>query len=115
MTPLTPRVLQRQTVGIRSSTPNAEDPRGGEAVDALDADTPAPPRKRRHVAAYVVVPMLVMVMAAGARYLEYQEGSFGSAKPAAITSVQAGTDGTVALLSYRPDTVQATLTAQGTA
>lgn len=80
-------------------------------VEAAELGAPAPHRNRRHVAAYVLVPLLVMVMAAGAGYLKYQEGSVRAAQTAAFTSVQAATDGTIALLSYRPDTVQATLTA----
>lgn len=83
----------------------------GADVEAVDrVKVTAGHRKRRHVAAYVLVPLLVMAMAAGAGYLKYQAGSVRAGQTAAIPSVQAATDGTIALLSYRPDTVQETLT-----
>jgi Mce-associated membrane protein len=84
---------------------------GDTDVEGADDGTPAVRRRQRHVAAYVVVPLVAMILAAGAGYLKYQEGSVHAAQTAAITSVQAATEGTIALLSYRPDTVQETLTA----
>jgi Mce-associated membrane protein len=80
-------------------------------IEASDLNPPRRHRKRRHLAAYVVLPLLVMCMAVGAGYLKYQAGSVREAQTAANSSVQAATDGTIALLSYRPDTVQTTLTA----
>ncbi|MDT5212128.1 MAG: Mce-associated rane protein [Mycobacterium sp.] len=80
-------------------------------IEASDLNPPRRHRKRRHLAAYVVLPLLVMCMAVGAGYLKYQAGSVREAQTAAHSSVQAATDGTIALLSYRPDTVQTTLTA----
>ena len=80
-------------------------------TDPSDSDPPAPVAKRRHLVAYVLVPLLVMGLAVGAGYLKYRAGSLSDAQTAASTSVQAATDGTVALLSYRPDTAQATLMA----
>lgn len=66
---------------------------------------------RRHLVAYLLVPLLLMCMVAGAGYLKYRGGSIVDAQAAANSSVQAATEGTVALLSYSPDTAQATLTA----
>ncbi len=80
-------------------------------TDPSDSDPPAPAAKRRHLVAYVLVPLLVMGLAVGAGYLKYRAGSLSDAQTAASTSVQAATDGTIALLTYRPDTAQATLTA----
>jgi Mce-associated membrane protein len=80
-------------------------------IEASDLNPPRRHRKRRHLVAYVVLPLLVMCMAVGAGYLKYQEGSVREAQTAANSSVQAATDGTIALLSYSPDTVQTTLTA----
>jgi len=67
--------------------------------------------KRQHVVVYVLVPLLVMCLAGGAGYLKYRGGSIVEAQSAATSSIQAATDGTIALLSYSPDTAQATLTA----
>ncbi len=101
-------VADAEAAGRTEAVPEAE---GAEAVDAADAGSAAPQRERRHVAAYVLVPLLVMIMTVGAGYLKYKEVSARAAQTAAITSVQAATEGTIALLSYRPDTAQATLTA----
>ena len=81
------------------------------SAEATSASATARPRNRRHNIANVLLPLLVMAMAAGAGYLNYQGGSVRGARTAAVTSVQAATEGTIALLSYRPDTVQTTLTA----
>jgi Mce-associated membrane protein len=83
----------------------------GSVDDGSETESPAPAAKRRHVVAYVLVPLLVMCLAAGAGYLKYRAGSLVDAQAAAASSIQAATDGTVALLSYRPDTAQTTLTA----
>jgi Mce-associated membrane protein len=96
------------TDGEQDTVADTDDEQDDEATEPGKT---APHRNRRHITAYVLVPLLVMAMAAGAGYLKYQEGSVRAAQTAAITSVQAATDGTIALLSYRPDTVQTTLTA----
>jgi Mce-associated membrane protein len=83
------------------------------ATDIEEFDSKSAPRhtQRRHVLTYVVLPLVVMGMAVGAGYLKYQDGSVSDAQTAAMSSVQAATEGTIALLSYNPDTVQTTLTA----
>lgn len=105
------RDLDTPVVADADESADAEITDDTEAVDLPDAGSIAPPRKKRHVFAYVLVPLVVMIMAGVLGYLRYQEGSLQAAQTAAITSVQAATDGTVDLLSYRPDTVQDTLTA----
>jgi Mce-associated membrane protein len=69
------------------------------------------PNSRGQVVAFVVLPLLLMGIAVGAGYLKYQDGSVKDGQTAATSSVQAATEGTIALLSYTPDTAQATLTA----
>ena len=78
--------------------------------DDIVTESPAPEAKRRHLVAYLLVPLLVLAMTVGAGYLKFRQSSVVTAQAAAIASVQAATDGTIALLSYRPDTAQATLT-----
>jgi Mce-associated membrane protein len=60
----------------------------------------------RRMIAYVVVPVLIVLLAGVAGVLVWQNGSNRVAQPAGAESLQAATDGTVALLSYRPDTVE---------
>lgn len=61
--------------------------------------------------AYVVVPVLVVLLAGVAGVLVWQDRSNRAAQSAGAESLQAATDGTVALLSYRPDTVEKDLEA----
>lgn len=60
---------------------------------------------------YAVLPGLALVLAVAAGYLKWQDGSARLSQTAAAQSVQAATDGTVAMLSYRPDTVDRDLSA----
>ncbi|MDX1888949.1 hypothetical protein [Mycolicibacterium sp. 050158] len=90
-------------------TADASDGEAGLDRDPTTAASPPAAPKRRHLVAYVIVPLLVMCLAAGAGYLKFKGGSLTEESRAAQTSVQAATDGTIALLSYRPDTAEATL------
>ncbi|WP_236055899.1 hypothetical protein [Mycobacterium sp. SM1] len=74
--------------------------------------TRAVPRIRwTQTIAYGVLPGLALLLAAGAGFLKWQDGSLHESRVASTESVQAATDGTVALLSYRPDTVEKDLEA----
>ncbi|PRC54050.1 hypothetical protein C6A85_35595, partial [Mycobacterium sp. ITM-2017-0098] len=58
------------------------------------------------VIAFIVLPALALVLAAGAGYLKWRDDSIRNSEVAAVTSVQAARDGTIALLSYRPESVE---------
>lgn len=58
-----------------------------------------------------LLPALVMLMAAAAGYLKWQTHSAQMAQAAAAQSVQAATESTIAMLAYRPDTVDKALPA----
>ena len=67
----------------------------------------------RRAIAYGALPAAALLLASAAGFLKYQHDSVVGADPVR-ESVRAATDGTVALLSYRPDTVQKDLeTARG--
>ena len=71
---------------------------------------------RRHirwsrVIGYGVLPGLALLLASAAGFLKWQDGSAREAGVARAESVRAATDGTIALLSYRPDTVEKDLEA----
>ncbi|MCP9271164.1 hypothetical protein [Mycolicibacterium arenosum] len=68
-------------------------------------------RSLRGVMTFGVLPALIIVLAAAAGYLSYVDSSARASRASAISSVQAATDGTIALLSYTPDTAEAKLTA----
>lgn len=56
--------------------------------------------------AYGLLPGLALALTCGAGLLKWQDGAVRDAAVARAESVRAATDGTTALLSYRPDTVQ---------
>lgn len=69
--------------------------------------TPMSPRRvnPRRVVAYGVLPGVALLLAMAAGFLKWQDSSAWDADIARAQSVQAAKDATVALLSYRPDTI----------
>ncbi len=94
--------------------PGVDDP---EADESESADEPATSGTAKsgiewsRVVAFIVLPALALVLAAGAGYLKWRDNSVRNGEVAAVTSVQAARDGTIALLSYTPDTVEQQLSA----
>jgi Mce-associated membrane protein len=86
-----------------------------DAADEPDHDGKPTTAKRRiqwsKAIAYGLLPGLVFLLASAAGYLKWQDGAARQAQAARAESVQAATDSTVALLSYRPDTVETDLDA----
>jgi Mce-associated membrane protein len=84
-------------------------------VDQPDHDEPPASAWRRirwsRVIAYGLLPALALLLASAAGFLKWQDASVRDAQLARTESVQAATDGTIALLSYRADTVQKDLEA----
>jgi len=87
----------------------------GEEVSAvlLDTETPTPdaPRASRRMnwsraLAFGVLPALALGLAVAAGVLKFEESSSHTDEIAGIESVQAAKDGTTALLSYKPDSVE---------
>jgi Mce-associated membrane protein len=56
--------------------------------------------------AYGLLPGLALLLASAAGYLKWQDASVRDAQLAGAESVRAATDGTIALLSYKPETVE---------
>lgn len=81
----------------------------------FDGDDPSTDANRdprwTKVVAYAVLPALAALLAAGTGYVKWQDISARGATSAAADSVRAATDGTIALLSYRPETVEKDLAA----
>ena len=63
--------------------------------------------------AYGLLPALVLLLTVGAAYLKWLDGSNHAAQLAAVDARQAAIDSTIAMLSYRPDTVDRDLGAAG--
>jgi Mce-associated membrane protein len=63
------------------------------------------------ILAYAILPGLALALAVSAGYLRWWDSTVGDDSRAAAESVQAATDTTVAMLSYRPDTADQNLRA----
>jgi Mce-associated membrane protein len=99
-----------------TDTSNAE--KEFESVQDADETEPATeskdvePGKRwrsvnwARIFAFIVLPALALLLAIAAGYLKWQNGLDHRAGVARIESVAAAKDTTVALLSYKPDTVE---------
>jgi Mce-associated membrane protein len=89
----------------------------GAATEVDEPNHDERPAKMRHrirwssLIAYGLIPGLALSLGAAAGYLKWQDASVRAAAVARTESVHAATDGTIALLSYRPDTVQKDLDA----
>jgi Mce-associated membrane protein len=66
---------------------------------------------RKQIAVFVVMPLVVMIAAGAVGHLRWQHAALSAADAARVNSVRAATDATVAILSYRPDTVEMDLAA----
>ena len=85
---------------------------GDHEPDQDDEPISARPRIRwSRAIAYGLLPGLAFVLASAAGYLKWQDATVREAQASRAQSVQAATDGTVALLSYRPETVEKDLDA----
>jgi len=61
--------------------------------------------------AFVILPVIAMLLGAAAGFLKWEDSSRRDAETARNQSVVAAKESTVALLSYKPDTVEKDLTA----
>jgi Mce-associated membrane protein len=79
----------------------------GELADSPSSGAAAVSRRGRwaRMPAYGVLPGLALLLAMAAGFLKWQDSSVRDADLARIGSVQAARDSTIALLSYKPDTV----------
>lgn len=88
-----------------------------DTTETTDAPAAAPaPRPKRsvdwtRVVAYGVLPGLALVLALAAGFFKWQDNSVRDADKARAESVQVAKDSTIALLSYKPDTVEQQLNA----
>ena len=101
-----------QTVTIADDTNATE---AATEVDGSDHDEQST-GTARHVrwsraSVYAVLPALALLLASAAGFLKWQDGSAREAAVARTESVRAATESTIALLSYKPDTVEKDLNA----
>jgi Mce-associated membrane protein len=101
-----------QTVTIADDTKATD---AATEVDGSDHDEqptgPAGHIRWSRAIVYVALPALALLLASAAGFLKWQDGSAREAGVARAESVRAATDSTIALLSYKPDTVEKDLDA----
>ena len=90
----------------------------GVTEDVVEIDSTgstAIPEGRRarwtRLAVFAIIPMVALALAACAGYLKYLDAAAAGSEAAVVDSVRAASDGTVAMLSYSPDTAEAKLDA----
>jgi Mce-associated membrane protein len=117
----TEQVEDADTAEPVEKTDEAE--KADDATEAADESTesaePEKPKRRiqwARVFAYGVLPGLALLLAMGAGFLKWQDDSarltdLNNTKSPADQVMQAAKDSTIALLSYKPDTVEQQLTA----
>lgn len=94
-----PEVIEAETTAVELTDSESETPAA--------ADTAS--EKRFSLAgavAFGVLPIVALLLAAAAGYLRWEDSSRRDADTARTESVQAAKDSTVALLSYKPETVE---------
>ena len=100
-----------------ASTDSGDSPDSDDAditpgsADEVDGQARSRQSRLGRVVAYGILPAAALLLAAAAGYLKWVDSSDRDTEVARAQSVQAAIDGTVAMLSYRPDTVENTLSA----
>ncbi len=79
-----------------------------EPADAPDKQGARRPRGRLLIAA---LPALALILALGVGYLKWLDGTARESRAAAEQSIRAASDSTIAILSYKPETVDEQLRA----
>ncbi|WP_396926252.1 hypothetical protein [Mycolicibacterium sp.] len=97
-----PEVIEEETTAVELTDAEAA---GGETPAAAEA-APKKGFSFARAVAFGVLPIIALLLAAAAGYLRWEDSSRRDAATAANESVQAAKDSTVALLSYKPETVE---------
>jgi Mce-associated membrane protein len=105
----------RDQAGAAGTDTEASDSVAADGIDTTGRNDSGPTRHWRtrvaRVLTYVVLPVVAFLLAGAAGYLKWVDGTAREADLARVQSVHAAIDSTVAMLSYRPDTVDSNLAA----
>jgi Mce-associated membrane protein len=99
---------------VTDAAETADEPTEVAEDEASESAEPKEPKRRiqwTRVFAFGVLPAVALLLAIGAGYLKWTDNSVRDNGIARVESVQAAKDSTIALLSYKPDTVEQQLTA----
>lgn len=104
-----PRDGEPSSEGDTAASVEPKNETSGDEQDSVSAPRQSGFWKRAVV--FIVLPIAVMIAAGAVGYLSWEQSSLAAADTARVASVQAATDATVAILSYRPDSVEKDLAA----
>lgn len=90
-------------------TKDAEDPEGAEHSKTNEFARAKRRIRWSRVLAFGLLPTVALLLASAAAFLKWQDSSIRGGDNARIESVQAARDSTIALLSYRSDSVEKNL------
>jgi len=99
---------------VTDAAETADEPTEVAEDESSESAEPEEPKRRiqwTRVFAFAVLPAVALLLAIGAGYLKWTDNSVRDNGIARVESVQAAKDSTIALLSYKPDTVEQQLTA----
>nr|WP_235652678.1 hypothetical protein [Mycolicibacterium boenickei] len=99
------------TTELEIQEPVVDETDSDEPADVVDEQSEPAPARWTRVLAFGVLPALALILALGAGFLKWQDGTARAVQTAGVESVRAASDSTVAILSYRPDTVDTELPA----
>jgi Mce-associated membrane protein len=104
--------IDEQIVGEAIDEAPAEtEAQAGDDVDPADRVSSQRGRRWGRVLAFGVLPAIVLVLGLAVGYLEWLESGLRDAQLARPESVRTATESTIAMLSYKSDTVDKDLTA----
>ena len=110
MTNHSPDQTAEEETTVPADTDTVDDEATTVATDATEESAePAKPRRRiqwARVFAFGVLPAVALLLALGAGYLKWMDNSVRDEGKVRIESMQAAKDSTIALLSYKPETVE---------
>ncbi|OBG92518.1 hypothetical protein A5698_19335 [Mycobacterium sp. E136] len=94
-----------ESAAASEATPTTETAEASESVETTES-TGGRGINWARVFAFGVLPALALLLAGAAGYLKWVDNSVRNADAARAESVQVAKDSTVAMLSYKPDTVE---------
>lgn len=107
-------VRRRRRGRVDSDRSDSVSSDAAEAGDHPESAEPIKARRRiswSRVLAFGMLPGLALLLAAAGGFLKWQDSSVRASQTARIESIAAAKDSTIALLSYKPDTVEKDLNA----
>jgi len=98
---------QVEDTAVEESADTADDAENAdESTEAAEPEKPKRKIQWARVVAFGVLPAIALLLALGAGYLKWMDNSVRNDESARDESIRAAKDSTIALLSYKPETVE---------